>query len=423
MQMHPIILTKQQYPLYDAFAYSHPYSSIHQTTKWAHFQSNIPSRDKFWVIALVDAPAHDTPAHDAPVKADAKPKSQVKPSANHILAGTILIKHRLPNNKHCWLYSPRGPLLDYNNPTKAEAQLEALTQKIRQIAKEENAIFYRIDPPIPATTHNKTALLPKLKKLHFHPTHLGFQPQDTLLLDLAKTPEEILAQMKPKGRYNIRLAEKKGVKIVEADPTQPNAKGQNLFAKNLAAYYKILQETLSRDKFYGHGIGFYKNMIECLAAPDLSPGLAAPGLSPGHKSAIKAPSAKLYLAYHGETPIAGIIVTFYKDTAIYYYGASSNEHRNLMAPYLLQWHAINQAKQYGCKTYDFLGIAPPKPKTMLSPQENPMGPPSHPWRGVTEFKRKFGGTHVKYLPAQELTFKPLIHFIYKLAKTLRKLFR
>lgn len=405
--MQPIILTKQQYPLWDAFAYTHPYSSIHQTSRWAHFQSNIPSRDKFWIIALTNPNALT---------------STKKHRSEKIIAGTILIKHR--HNKHCWLYSPRGPLLTYNNPQKTASELKALTQKIKELAKQENAIFYRIDPPIPATAHNKKALhFP-----HFHPTNLGFQPQDTLLLDLTKTQDEILQQMKPKGRYNIRLAEKKGVKIIEADPaasadpsssaSQPNAKTSKLFATQIAAYYKILQETLSRDKFYGHGIGFYKNMVECLA-PE-------PRLAP--KDALKRGFAKLYLAQAPKTAgndgktIAGIIVTFYKDTAIYYYGASSNEHRNLMAPYLLQWHAITQAKQYGCTHYDFLGIAPPTQKTAFSAIDE-LGPSSHPWRGVTEFKRKFGGTHVKYLPAQELTFKPFLHFIYKLAKTLRKIFR
>jgi lipid II:glycine glycyltransferase (peptidoglycan interpeptide bridge formation enzyme) len=346
-----------------------------------------------------------------------------------ILAGTVLIKHTLPKGKLCWLYSPRGPLLSYENEEKAKEQLKILTEKIKPIAKEERAVFLRIDPlieienaanpPVHQSTHLSVYQpTPLFKSLSFRPSHLGFQPEDTLIIDLTKTNEEILKQMKEKGRYNIRLAERKGVRIIEADP-----QNQKLFAQQIQNYFEILQETTSRDKFYGHGIGFYKNMVEKLSptkhelkslkrdparAFSKDPSLTRENLKKGF--------AKLYLAEYEGTTLAGIIVTFHKNTAIYYYGASSNAHRNLMAPYLLQWHAMMQAKKYGCTKYDLLGIAPPTKK-------DEFGPKHHPWRGVTEFKRKFGGTCTKYIPAQELSFKPLTHSLYKLAKKLRKSFR
>jgi lipid II:glycine glycyltransferase (peptidoglycan interpeptide bridge formation enzyme) len=116
--------------------------------------------------------------------------------------------------------------------------------------------------------------------------------------------------------------------------------------------------------------------------------------------------AKMYLAeYEGET-IAGVIVTFYEDTATYYYGASSNKHRNVMAPYLLQWHAIKEAKSRNMKKYDFLGISPPDAK-------------NHPWQGVTEFKMKFGGEIVEYVKAKEFIFKPFWYWVIRIVKKLK----
>ena len=432
--MHATILTKDQEQKWDEFAATHPYSSIHQTSSWAHFQSNVPSRDKFWIIALFEA--------------------------QKILAGTILIKHKLPRSKFCWLYAPRGPLLTYDKPSVAQEQFAALLPKIKEIAKQEKAVFLRIDPLVidPSAEAAQVTRTPGASPAHtptfpnFAPSHLGFQPEDTLIIDLTKTKEEILEQMKEKGRYNIRLAERKSVKIIGADPSDPK-----LFDKQIEQYFEILKETTSRDKFYGHGVGFYRSMVEKLApikhelkSIKHDPARAFSKDTALIRENLKKGFAKLYLAEYKPAPdenhtaqseshaanqpiiLAGIIVTFHKDTAIYYYGASSNAHRNLMAPYLLQWHAIMEAKKFGCTKYDFLGIAPPtaKRRTLRHPTSlfkpaaiDELGPARHPWRGVTEFKRKFGGTHVRYAPAQELSFKPFTHSVYRTLKRIRKIFK
>lgn len=214
-----------------------------------------------------------------------------------------------------------------------------LIQAINKIAKTQKAIFLRIDPPLidSPKTH------PTFKS--FYKTTEGFQPQHTLIIDLAQTEEEILAQMKPKGRYNIRLAEKKGIKILKIDP-----ENEAQLNKGVDDYFALLKQTTERDGFSGHDKNFYKTMLQTLGRDQ---------------------KAALYLAEFEGQVIAGTIVTFFKDTAIYYYGASGNEHRNLMAPYLLQWHAIKDAKAQGHKHYDFLGIAP----------ENTA---NHPWAGATD---------------------------------------
>lgn len=336
------ILEKSEEHLWDKFIQKHPLATIHQASVWGHFQEKIPSKGKYWIIIL---------------EQDSK-----------IIGGTLLIKQKLPKS-HSWLYAARGPLLDYNSKNIQE-QMENLLTTLKTIAKKENAIFLRIDPP-----------LEKEKKFKgFYTIKYGFQPEHTLILDLKKTEEELLKLMKPKGRYNIRLAEKKGVEIIKVNPK--DNKKFNAYVDN---FYEILKETTQRDQFHGHDKDYYRMMIEMLSLSD---------------------NAHLYLAEYNSEIIAGIIVTYFKDTATYYFGASGNKDRNVMAPYLLHWYAIKEAKVKNFKYYDFFGIAPSNAK-------------NHPWQGVTEFKKKFGGEEKSYIKAQEYPFKKFLYLIYRIYKRLR----
>jgi lipid II:glycine glycyltransferase (peptidoglycan interpeptide bridge formation enzyme) len=119
--------------------------------------------------------------------------------------------------------------------------------------------------------------------------------------------------------------------------------------------------------------------------------------------------AQLFLAEYEGKIIAGGIFTYLNQEAIYYYGASSNKNRNVMAPYLIQWTAIQEAQKRKCKIYDFLGITPEKANK------------NHPWQGVTSFKKKFGGKIVNYSPAQEIVLKPLIYNLFIMLKKVRNL--
>ena len=153
--------------------------------------------------------------------------------------------------------------------------------------------------------------------------------------------------------------------------------------RDIPVFYKLLQQTVTRDQFSGHALDYYRNMFLFLH-----------------------PRPKLYLATYKNQPVAAIIVTYFKDTATYYFGASGNEYRHVMAPYLLQWQAIRDAKKAGCRFYDFLGIAPPDQ-------------PHHPWAGVSDFKLKFGGKRVNYATAQEIVYRPFLHTLIRLAKWLK----
>jgi len=280
--------------------------------------------------------------------------------------GTVFVqKMPLPRGM-CWLYCNRGPAFK----EFSEENLNKFLEKIRQIAKRENAVFLRIEPSFEKNTDESSKYEKLISKTGFKIAHASHQPECTLILDLEQPLEKILAGMKQKGRYNIKIAEKRGVKINES--------------KDFEAYFKILEQTLKRDKFAGHEKEFYKKMLEILS---------------------KGSHAKMYIAEYEKEIIAGMILTYYNDTAIYYYGASSDKYREVMAPYLLQWTAIKDAKERGYKFYDFLGIAPPDAK-------------NHPWAGVTDFKLKFGGRITQYVKAREFVFKPFWYFLILFVKKL-----
>lgn len=192
------------------------------------------------------------------------------------------------------------------------------------------------------------------------PAGESYMPEHTLIVDLEGDEKDILAQMAQKGRYNIKVAEKAGVEIRRDC--------------EMGEFYKILKETSARDGFAVHSKEFYEKI-----------------------------PATFYGAFFGGKLIAGIFVTYFGDTAIYYFGASSNSCREVMAPYLLQWQAIKDAKAAGMKRYDFLGIAPE-------------GEVSHSLAGVTQFKTRFGGKRVKYGPARIITFRPFWTFLVSCAK-------
>ncbi len=267
-------------------------------------------------------------------------------------ASALLVKHDLPLGLS-WLECPRGPLFDNEN-----GLLQILIE-IRQLAKKEKAIFVRMSSFEGLRTKNYG-----LRK-----TNHDTQPQTSLVLDLDHSEEDILKQMKPKGRYNIKVAEKHGVTIESSS--------------DVDTFHHLLSSTGFRDKFGIHAKKYYKKMLE--AMPD---------------------NAELLLAKYNGQVIAGGLFVYLDRWGIYYYGASAETHRNTMAPYLIQWEAIKEAKKRGCKHYDFLGIAPDDSK-------------GHPWAGVTQFKRKFGGRMKHYPQAQEMVLRGLWYAIYRLYKKFR----
>lgn len=194
----------------------------------------------------------------------------------------------------------------------------------------------------------------KLKK-----NKVDIQPPDSTLVDLTANEEEILNRMHQKWRYNIRLSERKGVKITRYLGNVPN------LSEKIDTFYDLTKETNARDGNSSHAKSYYEDLIRS-SAKQIDEGKDVPVIS-------------LYIAEHEGDEIASIMTLFSHDEAIYLYGASSNKKRNLMPNHLLQWTAMRDAKAYGSKVYDMYGM-PPEGK-----DEN------HPMHGLYMFKANFGG--------------------------------
>lgn len=320
---------------YETFVKRHSAGTLFQSLAFGKFQETIPYRGKSWALLTKNGEA-----------------------------SCLVIKVKLPFG-FSWLWAPYGPL----------GFEEEIFEDLKRLAEEEQAIFARIEPPL-SWNKDWTSVLKKDFKICDSPCR--FTPQHTLVLNLSGSEEEILAQMKPKGRYNIGVAKRKGVqaRMFKNFTDAPQ--------KDFDEFYELLKKTAARDEFGIHPRAFYENFLKTLGQENMS---------------------ALFLAYDptAKKVIAGLIATFYRDTATYYYGASSDTCRNFMAPYLLQWEAVLEAKKRGLKFYDFLGIAP-------------SDDPNHPWRGVTEFKKKFGGTELKYPPAFDVVYKRMPYWLLRILR-------
>lgn len=259
----------------------------------------------------------------------------------------LVIKHNLPLNRN-YLYSPHPYFLNFGGQSHFGEWLE----KTRRIAKEENAIFLKLE--------FKDSVDKKILKKFGFKKSTNIQFQKTIILDITKSEQELLKQMHYKTRYNIRLAERKRIEI---------KKGKKYFED----FWKLLKETAKKGKFHTHSKKHYSKIL-------------------------RIPGVELFVASFKDKIIAANIVLFWDKRATYLHGGTDYNYRNLMAPYLLQWHQILEAKKRDCSEYDFWGIDEKK------------------WPGVTRFKKGFGGKEISYPGAYDLLFQSLWYKIYKLAK-------
>lgn len=259
--------------------------------------------------------------------------------------------------------------LDYKKPW-IDDNLQELEDQMVELCKKEKALFIQIEF-LNYSGNLKTKYF-DLDTLDFG-YYKKFINQYTAIIELNQTEEEILSGMKPKGRYNIKLATKKWIVVKEVEKTK----------ENIESYYNLMLETTSRDNFSGNTLKYYRDFLKYIT------------------------ESKLLLAYSWDTIVAGWIFTFREKLAIYYYWASTSkkEFRNLMAPYLLQWEAIKVAKKEGSKIYDFLWVA--------TPWEN-----KHPLKWVTDFKNKFTKDTRKVSESYIFIHKP---FVFKLLRMLAKI--
>jgi lipid II:glycine glycyltransferase (peptidoglycan interpeptide bridge formation enzyme) len=258
------------------------------------------------------------------------------------------------------------------------AVLEELAAALRPGLPKDTA-FIRFDPPWYSEAMPAVRSVRRAGK-KFSRAAADVQPPDTVLVDLTKPEEELLAAMKNKWRYNIGLAEKKGVAVRQADKAH--------IQQELECYYRLYRETAARDGISIHGPDYYRTLFE---------------LAEQNGGA----DVRLYLASHEGEDIAGIVTLFRKDEGVYLYGASANHKRNLMAPYALQWEAMRDAKASGCLFYDMFGIPPGED-------------PDHPMAGLYRFKTGFGGSIIHRPGSWDYDCRPLAKALYSTAEKARK---
>ncbi len=312
-----------------------------------------------------------------------------------LVASAKLVKKQLPMGKS-YFYCGRGPILkcqglEAGGPIaqlagaltkqpecypgklseKREEIINLLFDDIKKTAEAEGVMFLRFEPAWESQSSRIFTEAEIIRRLTGWPLTktIDVQPSQTLILDLTKSEEEILQAMHQKTRYNIRLAEKRGVKVVEAG------------AGRFEEFWQLLVSTGDRDEFNLHGRSYYQAMLKM------------------ENSFVKL----LFAEYEGK-PLAGSLSVFFGDTATYIHGGSSDENRELMAPYALQWQTIKLAKQAGLKYYDFHGV-----------DENK-------WPGVTRFKMGFSGQVVKYAGTFDLVFDQGWYNIYKMIRKVRRTF-
>jgi peptidoglycan pentaglycine glycine transferase (the first glycine) len=279
----------------------------------------------------------------------------------------------LPAGLGSLAYVPKGPAVDFGDTGAVRALLAA----IQPLASRERAICLKIEP----NREDDPSLAERLQALGFRPSPQTVQPRRTLLVDLDGDPDALLASMKQKTRYNIRLAARRGVAVRAARE------------EDLPAFYELMETTAERDEFGIHSRAYYEAIFRLF---------------------VPAGQGSFLLAEYEGRLLAAVVVVAFGETACYMYGASSDELRNLMPTYLLQWQAMLWSKEQGCHTYDLWGV-PDRDEQAL---EEGFTQRSDGLWGVYRFKRGFGGRLVRTIGAWDLVYASLRYKLYQVAVTL-----
>jgi len=281
-------------------------------------------------------------------------------------AAALLIKHELPF-EYNYLYCPRGPIIKGND----KKQLKAMFDEIKRLAQGEKSFMIRIDPAW--LVGNEKLLI----DIGLRRSDYEIQPKCNFIIKIDLPEEELLNSFKPKTRYNINLAERRGVKIrLSNEPAE------------IENFWQMLKQTADRDHFTTHLKEHYLKMFELLVKEDL---------------------ALLFFAEYDNKIVAANLISFFGQSATYLHGGSANMYREAMPTYLLQWYCILEAKRRGCRYYDFGGV-------------NGNTYQSDKWLGITRFKTGFGPEILpqEYVGGFELIINPVIFAAYKFIKQIRE---
>ncbi len=276
---------------YEKFFSESPYGNFMQSICWADLKYN-------WINEYIT----------------------VTDESGNIIGAMMLLIKKIPVLHTSIMYAPRGPVCDMHNMEV----LRGIFKQVKVLQKKYHSFIFRIDPLI---DESDTKSIENLCSLGFeyHNERVGYdntQCRENYVIDIDnRTSEEIFNGFKSKWRYNIRLAQRKGVKC--------DFYGE----EKLDDFYALLKQTSERDGFNIRSKEYFARMLRVFDG-----------------------KAKLCMCYINSIPLSGALMINYSGTTSYVYGCSSNEHRNYMPNYLMQWTMIKQAVETGCKSYDFCGI-------------------------------------------------------------------
>jgi len=320
----------------------------------------------------------------------------------HWVEGVLVLEKPLPFSLS-FLYIPEVDFYKIN--------FSKFLVKINEISVKSQSIFTRFDFINQKNSFFGEKIIKILKNLKLVKSFEEIQPEYRQIIDISKSEEKILAQMKPKGRYNIKIAQKSGLDIVAVGASHPViANGSEAIyhdglprpltnsglamTEGIDEFYEIFRETAKRDGFEIRPKQYFIDLMEILNRDGLA--------------------QVLTIKYNGIAVASGII-TFYGDMASYLYGASLSSYRNTMAPYLMHWEAIKLAKAKGCKFYDLLAVSPFSPNSQLQTSNS-----SHKYEGITRFKEQFGGAKYMTVGSWDVIQKPCWYWLFKMVEIVRR---
>lgn len=337
-----------------------------------------------------------------------KPIPQVWRENGEVLAVALVLERTIPIKGFSSLlrvmYVPKGPLLLNWQDQKLRLRI---FEELKTLTRKRHAIFIKIDPDVPLATsssqdgtHLEDGLLglvtiSDLKSLGWVYSPEQIQFRNTIQLDLTLSEEHLLAQMKQKTRYNIRLAQRKGVTIRIGN------------RDDIELLYRMYAETALRDHFTIRDFNYYHHIWGLFMRPSENCPQGAENALPEN-----IPVAEPFIAEVDHEPVAAVIYYRYAKQTWYFFGMSSMLYRDKMPNYLLQWEAIRRAKSVGCTQMDFWGA----PEIFNE---------SDPLFGVYRFKAGFGGRYLRFVGAWDYPVYPILYRIYmeflpKLLDVMRK---
>ena len=326
-------ITEKTLPEYEAFVQSHPKGNFAQSYLWG-------KQKPMWQWDAIAVRGED----------------------GAIRGSLAVMTRKVPGIGRTLMYGCRGPVCDLDD----RETFSQLLDGAKVLAKKYKSYVIKIDPAVPSSN---TAFSSMLQSFGFRAKEGGknfeaIQPRYVFRLNVeGKTEEELLANFHQKWRYNIRLAERKGVTV-------------RICGKEMVpAFSDLMLTTGVRDGFVTRKPEYFAAMLDNLGE-----------------------HARLYMAFDpNDTPIAGTLAIHYGDKVWYLYGASSNEHRNLMPNYLLQWRMIQWAVETNCRIYDFRGVSGDVS------EDNPL-------YGLFRFKQGFGGDFTEFVGEMDLVLSPVIYW-------------